>query len=156
MQIEPIKLKIGEDDWEMDFCISTPNPWIDISYKKLSYQFGFSGLDHLKRDCKALANYQLNCFKTLPFGQEKIHLSPSGQSLVIVTPSDAMQNIIIPLPVWFQSELSKRFCEPEKPKMPELQVGDLCHGIIKATETETDVEILKIFRDGVKIWEAGV
>jgi hypothetical protein len=180
MQIEPIKLKIGDDDWEMYFS-EHPYPdfkWeVHIYYKSLSYGFKFTDLAHLARDCGKLAKYQLNCFETLPFGQERIHLSPSGQSLAIITPSDAMQNIIIPLPVWFQCELEKRFCEPEKPRMPELEVGDILYlekpviggytngmaqyigggRVAKRDEIATlnENNIVGIYRLGVKIWEAG-
>jgi hypothetical protein len=181
MQIEPIKLKIGDDDWEMDFfeSITRSNFSVRITYKSLYYTFCFPDFDHLKRDCKKLANYQLSCDEVLPFGHERIYLPPSGLSLAIITPTDAMQNILLPLPVWFQCELSKRFFEPEKPKMPELEVGDIVmwfnEGGVKRTTQRlnngaffelTTLELLpaqfiygysiySIYRFGVKIWEAG-
>jgi hypothetical protein len=180
MQIEPIKLKVGDDDWEIEFDESLIGNecWLEIRYKALRYTFHFTNLDHLKRDCKALAGARnTNSFR---FGQEKIWLN----TYKFYIETSGPLNIEIPIPKYLQSKLSKRFCEPEKPKVPELEVGDIAlfaWGSFQASykrqtqyigngtffdvfeNSRTTVQdqfvrgrkLAKVYRLGVKIWEAG-
>jgi hypothetical protein len=109
MKLETIKLKIGEDDWEMEFFT---NDIVQIKYKSLIYTFEFTDLDHLKRDCKALAESDED-EQGIGFVQEIVRLSLDYNSdadcLRIVSGRNCdIINIEFLVPGDLRDELSKR------------------------------------------------
>ena len=180
MQLESIELKIGEDDWVMDFYTDF-DIYIAVRYKGLCYQFEFDDLDDLKRDCKKLA--EVGYYKRISFGQETVSVTDSyfKDFIHIHDGQEGIAMIGFAMPEDLGNELKKRFCEPEKPK---LEVGDIALFAWEVSQanytrqtqyignnTFFDVfensrttaqdqfvrgrKLAKVYRLGVKIWEAG-